>query len=384
MADSTVEKNDIHERSELVELKAYVDHVLGLKLRLTPWNHVNTLPYALRDRYEFLVTEIFGAKCLILKERLSRDTSVADVAKHMHVIKLQALKKTSEILDSMIFVTDSLPSYDRKRLVEKGVQFIVPGNQLYLPAFGMDLREYYRQRMEKPQLLSPATQSMLIQSLIKGWQRDQPTTRSSFERAFSYAKMTITRALSELTALDIVRLDKEGTESSIVFTLSAREVWEKAKDHMRTPVKKTIWLNALPEALGTPMLLAGETALAELSLLASPRIPCFATTTPQFDDILKRAQSEQYGRSNEAYGEAFSARGSRSGPAKTTLETISLFHEVPQNHAVCCIQLWSYEPFPGNTNAAAVDPFSLYLSLKDGHDDRVQICLDEMMENVKW
>ena len=38
----------------------------------------------------------------------------------------------------------------------------------------------------------------------------------------------------------------------------------------------------------------------------------------------------------------------------------------------------------GNTNAAAVDPFSLYLSLKDGHDDRVQICLDEMMENVKW
>jgi len=197
--------HDLPERRDLIELKVYVENVLGLKLRLKPWENVKILPYALRDRYEFFVTEIFGAGCLILKERPQREASVADVAKHIQAIhNFQAYSKLPETGDLMIFVTDTLPSYDRKRLVEKGVQFIVPGNQLFLPAFGMDLREYYRQRLEKPQVLSPATQAMLIQYLIKGWRHPLSVTRAAFEQSVSYAKMTVTRAIKELTDLDIL------------------------------------------------------------------------------------------------------------------------------------------------------------------------------------
>jgi hypothetical protein len=382
MVDFT--SDDLHERRDLIELKVYVESVLGLKLRLKPWEHIKILPYALRDRYEFFVTQILGAECLILKERPQREASVADVAKHMQAINNLLAKKSPETGDLMIFVTDTLPSYDRKRLVEKGVQFIVPGNQLYLPAFGMDLREYYRQRLEKPQVLSPATQSMLIQFLIKGWQHQLLITRSTFEKSFTYAKMTVTRAIKELTDLDIVRPGKEMGEAAIFFHLSPKATWEMAKNYMRTPVKKTLWLNAIPEAFDTPMLLAGEAALAEMSLLASPKVPCFAMTTAQFDNIRGLAQSDHRQKVNTAYGVEISLWGSTSKTAKSKFETTSPYYEVPQNHAACCIQFWSYNPLYNNTATGAVDPFSLYLSLKDEHDDRVQMCLDEMMENVKW
>jgi hypothetical protein len=94
MVDFTSYDHDLRERRDLIELKVYVESVLGLKLRLKPWEHVKILPYALRDRYEFFVTEILGARCLILKERPQREASVADVAKHMQAINnLQALKK---------------------------------------------------------------------------------------------------------------------------------------------------------------------------------------------------------------------------------------------------------------------------------------------------
>lgn len=373
--------HDLSERHDLIELKVYVENVLGLKLRLKAWKHVKILPYALRDRYEFFVTEIFGAACLILKERPQREASVADVAKHIQAIhNLQASNKLPDTGDLMIFVTDTLPSYDRKRLVEKGVQFIVPGNQLFLPAFGMDLREYYRQRLEKPQVLSPATQAMLIQYLTKGWQHPFLTTRAALEQSFTYAKMTVTRAIKELTDLDIVKPGKEMGEAAILFHLSPRETWEMAKESMRTPVKKTLWLNVIPEAFDTPMLLAGETALAQMSLLASPKVPCVAMTAAQFDQLRARAQAE----TAAAYGEDFGSWGSTTKTAKSKLETTAPYLEVPQNHAACCIQFWSYEPPRSNFATGTVDPFSLYLSLKDDHDERVQMCLDEMMENVKW
>ncbi|WP_460097152.1 hypothetical protein [Pseudomonas sp. S3_C01] len=374
--------HDLPERRDLIELKVYVENVLGLKLRLKPWEHVKILPYALRDRYEFFVTEIFGSGCLILKERPQREASVADVAKHIQAIhNFQAYKKLPETGDLMIFVTDTLPSYDRKRLVEKGVQFIVPGNQLFLPAFGMDLREYYRQRLEKPQVLSPATQAMLIQFLIKGWHHQLLTSRATFEKSFTYAKMTVSRAIKELTDLDIVKPGKEMGEAAILFHLSPKQTWEMAKESMRTPVKKTLWLNAIPQVFDdTPMLLAGETALAEMSLLAGPKVPCFAMTAAQFEHVRELAQTEK----NAAYGEEFGAWGSTSKTAKSKLETTAPYLEVPPNHAACCIQFWSYEPPRSNIATRTVDPFSLCLSLKDDHDERVQMCLDEMMENVKW
>ena len=105
-----------------------------------------------------------------------------------------------------------------------------------------------------------------------------------------------------------------------------------------------------------------------------------AMTAAQFDHIRTRAQPER----SETYGDTFGAWGSTPKTIQSKLEATAPYVEVPQNHAVCCIQFWSYEPPCNNIANGTVDPFSLYLSLKDDHDERIQMCLDEMMEKVNW
>jgi hypothetical protein len=68
----------------------------------------------------------------------------------------------------VVYVAHTLASYERKRLVEQKVSFLVPRNQLYLPDQGIDLREYFRQPTRAaPAALSPATQAMLIAVVLR-------------------------------------------------------------------------------------------------------------------------------------------------------------------------------------------------------------------------
>ena len=47
------------------------------------------------------------------------------------------------------------------------------------------------------------------------------------------------------------------------------------------------------------------------------------------------------------------------------------------------LEIWRYDPAMFATDGI-VDPFSLYLSLKDSKDERIQIALEEMMEKLAW
>ena len=82
----------------------------------------------------------------------------------------------------VVYVTTTLASYERKRLVQQKVPFIVPGNQLYLPELAIDLREYFRRRSVPPTNgFSPSTQAMLITALLRApwsaaWQPSQAAT----------------------------------------------------------------------------------------------------------------------------------------------------------------------------------------------------------------
>lgn len=57
-------------------------------------------------------------------------------------------------------IAATLACCERKRLIEQKVPLLVPGNQLYLPDLGIDLREYFRKPPTAPDTArSPATQA---------------------------------------------------------------------------------------------------------------------------------------------------------------------------------------------------------------------------------
>jgi hypothetical protein len=47
------------------------------------------------------------------------------------------------------------------------------------------------------------------------------------------------------------------------------------------------------------------------------------------------------------------------------------------------VERWRYPP-EGAAAQGAVDPLSLYLSLRDSKDERIQLALQEIMRQITW
>ena len=321
----------------------HLNDVLGISIpRAEPWSGVDALPYFLRDAFQFFKIELLGQPVLFALARAAQQHSLSEVC--------TALKKVAAIAHCpVIYVDNALASYERRGLIAQKQPFIVPGNQLYLPDLGIDLREYFRQRASIAQsALSPAAQAMLLKALqLQPWQPIwQP---APVALALGYTPMTLSRAVKELIATGLATATTVGRARSLHMADSASAMWEQAKPFMRNPVKRRVWV--LPANTGESITycVAGESALARYSMLAEPKFPEYALTAEQW----KTAQ----------------AAGARE------------LHE-PIAGAQAW-QLWRYNPAP-LAYGQAVDPLSLSLSLQMHTDDRVQIALTEMQRRLPW
>ena len=321
----------------------YLEEVLGVEASgLRPWAHSNELPYFLRDAFAFHELALLGQPILLATGRVEAKQSLKDVR-----IWLDKVKSLTGL--PVVYVTDALASYDRRRLIAQKISFVVPGNQLYLPDLGLDLREYFRKRAPAADTaLSPSAQAMLITALLRQpWQADwQP---SAVAVALGYTPMTLSRAVKELTAAGVATAYTVGRVRWLRMELPPAQIWERAKPALRTPVKRTVWVAGRGHDADRPRRVAGLSALALGSMLAEPRSPVYAVTAAEW--------------------KAATNAGVRALPE-------------PEAGAEEW-QLWRYSPalIPDVTT---VDPLSLMLSLEDNADDRVQLALDELKAQLPW
>ena len=130
---------------------------------------------------------------------------------------------------------------------------------------------------------------------------------------------------------------------------SRRALWDLAKPFLRSPVQKTLWtfdkgILDLPGAV-----VAGEDALARLTLLNEP------------------------GQRVVAVASSALALAAQRG----------VFFEPKEVADGVAVQVWRYEPgMQIKTHVA--DPLSLWVSLQGSADDRIQMALDELEEQFPW
>ncbi len=331
----------------MINLAAAVLHhihdVLGIQAsEAKPWARATELPYFLRDAFEFSELELLGQVVVLAIRRAEATQSLSEV-------KTWLGKAGALAGHPVVYVTDALASYERRRLIAHKVPFIVPGNQLYLPDLGLDLREYFRQRAPAAEAaLSPSAQAILIAALLRQpWQADWQPSLVAAE--LGYTPMTLSRAVKELTSAGLVEAYMVGRTRWLRMGLPPDQIWERAKPVLRTPVKRTVWVAAQGDLADRPSRLAGQSALAIRSMLTEPKYPVFALTTADWK-------------------------------AATDAGVI----ELPEPEAgVQEWQLWSYSPaLVHNTNT--VDPLSLMLSLHPSTDERIQLALDELKEQLPW
>ena len=325
---------------ELSQFKRYLHETLGTEISLTPWDESIQLPFFLRNLYTFFKVRMLGISCLLMLDRNEQEQSPATVRKHMDQVQD---KWDGEV----VYVRARVTAYNRKRLIEHKLPFVVPGNQMYLPMLGIDLREHFKKLRTETHKFSPSTQALVIHVLLHG------TTKKIFTPAemagcLGYSAMTMTRAFNELESADLGDIFLEGRQRYVRFAESVMDTWTKALPFLRSPVKKRLYikpLNANPQGFR-----AGLTALADYTMLAEPANPVIALSGEDWKSLQQRQRVNEF-----------------PSPEPGALE----------------LEVWSYAPSLFAKDEV-VDRLSLYLSLKESQDERIESALEEMMKGLPW
>ncbi|BFO07196.1 hypothetical protein MX621_30925 (plasmid) [Pseudomonas aeruginosa] len=331
------------------EAKAYIESVLGVAAQMTPVPL--RVPYTIRDSYKTyeLSVPMGNSSAFNMMLLVSRDDieypGIVKLQKHIELVR----NVTNQVV---VYVCWSLSTQDRRSLIMHQVNFIQPSFQMFIPEMALDLRESFRQRREQSEVaaLLPAAQAMLLSCLYAGIPDETYFTTNALLGDLGYSRVTLSKAVDQLISLGVITPAKsELPWRTYAFNGSPAEVFQKAKKHLRSPVKKRIGItrNAIPMAPG--VFIAGETALAKYTMLAEPKQAVWGMSKKVFNDMLALDAFE-------------------------VVESVDTIEE--------WVEIWGY-PSLTETQYMA-DTASLFLSLEDNPDERIQIALDELKEQVRW
>lgn len=319
-------------------LERYLGDTLHDHVRVQESTAPQNLPSFLDRAYHFYEARIAGRRCVFLAA-LDSAATPSDITKHVGLVR-------NSIDAIVIFAAPSLSAHNRARLIGQRVPFVVPGNQLYIPDLAMDLREHFRApRQRHDDGLSPAAQAVLFDHLLR--HADEAMIPSLIAARLRYSAMSIGRAFDDLAASGLARTEKHGKERHIRFKAEGRQLFEAARDLLRSPVRAVKFVRG--DHSQAPLKQGGEWALAALTDLSRPSIITYAVAAGNWKAI---AQA-------------------------------SGFVETSRDQADLVIETWSYDP-AALSDTDTVDPLSLYAQFRDHRDERVSMAAEHLLENIAW
>jgi DNA-binding MarR family transcriptional regulator len=320
---------------------AYVQQLAGIEPVVQPWVGP-ALPGYLRQRYEPLPIRLAGQVWLAAFLRQAEPPPPLQLTKQLG--QLAGLLDPGPV--GVCLVADHLSPYVRRRLIELGQPFVVPGRQLFWPAIGSAETTQRPQRL-RPQpvrVLGPVAQQLLIALLLQ--RVLPPITVTTAAGALGCTPAGVSQAVKELEAGGLISTEVRGRERLLRLAATGDVAWKRAQPLLRSPVRQRLRIrNAELPAVVT--LRAGESALAALTDLADPAEPEYALA-------------------------------SRLWPKQDAPRTIPT-----PDTGTCVVELWRYAP-EATADRGCVDPLSLKLSLCEVMDERVQLALQSLMENTSW
>lgn len=321
--------------SNLAErLASYLLKVTGVSIRYGALDKPRALPLHIEAQYAFQSANLYGTQLLICLFIGDEMPSAAVVAQHGAILK-------EKLAAEPVFVFASMTPWLRRDLIDRKLSFAVPGAHLYLPLLLIDLRERFdAERKERP-FISWLAQVILLRHLnhieVEGL-----SVRGLAERLATAASST-SRAVKELCDAELASVS-DGKTKRISFTLPPTELWSRALPLLRTPVRSLL---SWPHSMTVPELPdAGEQALARYTMISAPPIAVKAC----YHFALNRLSSGAL-----------------------------LPFETTRTPSGAIIQSWYYDPRQFGSKEA-VDPYSLYLTLKDDADPRIQKALAQLVD----
>ena len=262
-----------------------------------------------------------------------------------------ALKKQAGQISShyglpVAFRFDNVSRQQRDSMIAQNIPFISGSGQLFLPFLGIALQNrFVGQKEISAQKMMPVTQALFLYLLYHS--KGAPIIKKDAAEKIGVTKMSITRASDQLSAMGLIRQDKQGKETYMLTTESGLKLYEKAKDHLISPVMRTITTMMKEEFYNYP--LSGESVLAVSTTLNGPRIPARAVY-----------------KNNIFYG---------------NLPDIDVRWESGKEPVL--LEIWKYDP-DLFIKGGVVDPVSLAMCFEDNADERIEGAIEEYLEVFQW
>lgn len=292
------------------------------------------IPFGLGGAYDYYETNIMG-KTFILAGVDGEEWNLSSTV----ITKQRDILEQETGIDP-IFIFNKLESYNFQRYAKKGINMVVGAKQLFLPSvflIASKSKPSIQPKEDKP----PIFFQLLTLYHLEKEKLDGLTTREIAEKLnTSYA--TVNRGIRWMTGNGFLRLS-EGKEKRIEFVLKGKELWEKSKPYLDTPIDFIVYTPEI--GIAENSYLSEQNALAEYTLLNGG--PYRVAISKEEYKVLKQ---------QDIYWDPFGE---------------------------CGIEVWKYDPALLAKNGV-IDKLSLYLMLKDYDDERVQIELENMMNEIAW
>jgi hypothetical protein len=324
----------------------YLNQVLGIQVIVVPIakNIRSQIPVYLYETYNLHIGNLLHKEVVFAELKNEDGLSILQTEKQIQLIR-------SHLNAVVVVVLENVQAYNRKRLIEKRINFIVPGKQMYLPDFLIDLRESYHWNEPKKKTLLPSAQFLLIYELLSdglNWKLEEQSFKDIAQK-FGYTPMAITKAIDNLKNHELIEVFG-GKKKRIRFKFHKNTLWEKVEKEglFVSPVLKTIFVDEKPQSV---LLMQSNTSA----------LPAYTNLNPSSQQYYAMDKDEYY-----------------------TLQKSNALVNPNPLEGKYALEVWKYKPSNILNEMSVVDPISLYLSMQDSSDERIEIALDQILKKYVW
>lgn len=245
----------------------------------------------------------------------------------------------------IVFILESSPSYERQRLIDKDVFFVMGDKFVNLPM----LVANERMRKSRPaKRLTPTAQYTLLYHLQVESLEGMSARDMSSKLPYSYESITL--GLTCLSDLGLCQKVSDGGKSKIVrFSFKGKELWDKAKDFLIDPVEKRVYCDSL--VTEQKFAQCNINALAHYTWLNPDNSQMFMMSKKELQNLI----------------------------ADKALRNINEFD------GNIMIEVWKYPvvSFIGSDNEW-IDKLSLAISFREDDDPRVEGEVERLFNKIEW
>lgn len=295
------------------------------------------IPIFLRSLYKFYTMKILG-KPYVLLEIIDEAPSIDSLKKHMD--QIENITK-----EQIVLYYKDISRYRRKSLIQNKIPFIIEDGQMFLPFIGLDLKKVEESLKEEMNTFTPSGQIAYLYYL---YNKDLVVNATEFSKVFGWSIMTASRALNELYDSRLLTYEVGGKtgRSKYYSRIFDPDYFEKGKFFLDSPIKKVVYTMNEPK----DSFIAGLEALSKLSMINPPGHKVRAI-----------------------YG---------ADVNKNNLEIVNN-KDIIRDKELVELQVWGYDP-KIFADKNIVDVASLYASLKEEKDERIEQALEEVLREKKW